>query len=185
MLSGCFIDVAIVAFLLLQTFLGWRRGLLWQAAGVASVVFGVLLGWALAPALSLPVNRHIAANPAHARLVAFLFVLAAVGFVLRIVAACAEVRSEQGLEKQERELRRAKDRILGGIFGALKGSFLALILIAAAAACFPQSGIWPSSALAAPLARAGSRLLPEGTMQDMAHWADRSVADIRKQLDGK
>jgi len=185
MISGSLADALIVAFLVLQTFLGWRRGLLWQVAGVASIVFGVLLGWAFAPSLGRFVNNHISSNQLHARLVAFLFMLGTVGLATRLLAAWAQVRSERGLGKQERELRRAEDRILGGMFGALKGCILALILVAAAASYFPASGVWPQSALAGPLARAGARLLPEGAVKEMTQWANRSVADIRNELDAK
>lgn len=183
--AGEVVDSAIIAFLLLQTYLGWRRGLLWQVAGVASIIFGVLLGWALAPSLGGVVNTHITSDPFRARLVAFVFVVASVGFTFRMAGAWAEVRSERGLARPERELRRAEDRILGGIFGALKGCVLALLMAAAAAVWRPESAAWPGSRLADPLARAGAQLLPEGAVQDVAQWANRSAADMRKGLEVK
>ena len=103
MQSGSMLDALIVAFLILQTFLGWRRGLLWQVAGVASMVCGVLLGWVLAPSLGRFVNQHIASNKLHARLVAFLFVLCTVGLVTRLLAAWVQVRAEHGLGKAMRK----------------------------------------------------------------------------------
>lgn len=185
MLSGWLVDGLVVAFLVLQTFLGWRRGLLWQVAGVASMILGVLLGWWLAPSLGRFANQHIASNRLHARLVAFLFVLGTVGLATRLLAAWAQVRAERGLGKQERELRRAEDRILGGMFGAFKGCVLVLIIVATAAAYYPQSDVWQSSVLAGRVARAGSLLLPEGVVKDLSQWANRSVADIRNELDAK
>jgi len=183
MTAGALVDGFIVLFLILQTYLGWRRGLLWQVAGVASIIFGLLLGWALAPILGGVVNQHIASNEFHARLVAFIFVQAMVGFSLRMAAAWAEVRSEQGLAQKEKEQRRAEDRILGGIFGALKGCVVTLVIVGAAGSCFPRSPLWPNSQLAAPLARAGARLLPDGAVKEVAQWASRSAADMRKELD--
>ena len=182
---GSLVDLSIVLFLILQTFLGWRRGLLWQAAGVASIGFGVAAGLFLAPALGEQLNQSITSNPFHARLTAFLFVVAFVGFALRMAAACAEVQAEKGLKKDERDRRRAEDRILGGIFGAVKGSVLALLIVAASVACFPGSAVWHGSSLVRPLAVAGSRLLPEGAFHDASDWAKGSAVTLRKGLDIK
>lgn len=181
--AGRVLDGMIVAFLLLQTFLGWRRGLLWQAAGVASLAFGVILGWVLAPVLAEYLTEHVTSNLFRAKLIAFLFVLGTVGLTLRLAAAWAEVRSEKGLPKPERELRRAEDRVLGGIFGALKGCILCLVLIAAIVSMYPQNRIWTRSALATPFAVAGSRLLPDGAVKEVKRWAAQSALDLKKGLD--
>src|SRR4051812_1869839 len=106
------LDASIIVFLMLQTFLGWRRGLLWQAAGVASLVFGVLLGGILAPALARPAEIYIVSDPFQARMLGFFFVFAVVGFSMRMFAAVAEVSSEQGVPPAELDKRRARDRIL-------------------------------------------------------------------------
>jgi len=183
--TGWLVDGLIIGFLFLQTFLGWRRGLLWQAAGVASIGFGVVLGLMLAPALGGYLLDHVTSEPFRAKLIAFLFILGLVGFTLRLAAAWAEVHTEKGLPRQERDLRRADDRILGGIFGALKGSVLALIIIAACVSFYPRSAVWQESSLAGPLAVAGSRLLPEGAVREVRRWAADSAADVRKGLDIK
>ena len=180
---GWLVDGSIVAFLLLQTFLGWRRGLLWQAAGVASIGFGVALGLALAPAIGARLTEHVTSDLFRARMIGFLFVVALVGFSLRMLAAWAEVRTESGLKREERETRRGQDRILGGIFGALKGSVLALIIVAASVAIYPDSGLWQRSSLARPLAVAGSRLLPEGAVEEVSQWASKSALTLKKGLD--
>ncbi|MCY3024321.1 MAG: CvpA family protein [Planctomycetota bacterium] len=181
--AGGMLDVLIVLFLVLQTFLGWRRGLLWQVAGVASVAFGVLLGWACAPLLGGVFHEYVTSQPFRARLLAFLFVQCLVGVSLRVLAAWAEVRSEQGLPRPEREQRRAEDRILGGMFGALKGCVLVLIMVSAAVSCFPESRWWANSRLADPLAKAGSRLLPAGAAKEVARWAGERATDLRNGLD--
>ena len=181
--AGRILDGMIVAFLLLQTFLGWRRGLLWQAAGVASLAFGVILGWALAPLMAEYLTEHVTSNLFRAKLIAFLFILGSVGLTLRLAAAWAEVRSEKNLPKNERELRRAEDRVLGGIFGALKGSVLCLVLIAAIVSLYPNNRMWSRSALATPFAVAGSRLLPDGAVKEGKRWASQSAVDLQKGLD--
>lgn len=181
--SGTFVDGCIIAFLVLQTFLGWRRGLLWQAAGVASIGFGVVLGLALAPSIGVRLLDHVTSDPFKAKLIAFLFVMGFVGFSLRMAAAWAEVQAEKDLPKQERDARRADDRILGGIFGAVKGSVLALVIVAAAVSFYPKHDVWNKSTLAAPLAIAGSRLLPEGAVGEVKRWASRSAGDVSEGLD--
>lgn len=180
---GWMIDALIVAFLVLQTFLGWRRGLLWQVAGVASIGFGVAIGGALAPAIGARLLENVTSDLFRAKLIGFLFVLALVGFILRMLAAWAEVRTETGLKKEDRDSRRAQDRILGGIFGALKGCVIALIATAACVAIYPSSTLWENSSLARPLALAGSRLLPEGAVQEVSQWASKSAVSLKRGLD--
>ena len=175
--GGC-VDVGIFLFLVVHSFMGWRRGFMWQAAGGLSVGLGVGLGWLLSPFLGAIALERITSNPLHARLIGFLAVFGLVGFLLRIVAAYVEVHSEKGLPKEERERRRAKDRILGGIFGALKGLVLAAIVIAASVAFFPEGPVWKRSHLSGTFATAGSRLLPNGAVQEMREWAKQHVANI-------
>ncbi|HYG74130.1 MAG TPA: CvpA family protein [Planctomycetota bacterium] len=181
--DGHIVDGLIIGFLLLQTYLGWRRGLLWQAAGVASIAFGVILGLALAPLLSGFLVEHVTSNLFRAKLIAFLFIVGSVGFGLRMAAAVAEVHSERGLPKSERELRRADDRILGGIFGAMKGCVMTFVIVAAAVSLWPNARVWSESQLASPFAIAGSRLLPGGAVNEVKRWAARSASDIREGLD--
>jgi Colicin V production protein len=145
----------------------------------------VLLGLFLTPLIAPFLQAHVTSNGFHARLIAFFFVLGGTGFLLRMAASVAEVKSESNLPKQERDLRRADDRILGGVFGALKGSVLALLLVAAAVTFFPRLRLWNESALAHPLSVAGSRLLPANVMRDAAGWASRSAEDVRTGLDIK
>jgi uncharacterized membrane protein required for colicin V production len=180
---GWLIDGSIVFFLFLQTFIGYRRGLLWQAAGVASVGFGIALGCLFAPKLSDYFLDYVTSNTFHAKLVAYLAILGLVGFVMRMVAAVAEVRAENGLPREERERRRTDDRILGGIFGAVKGSVLALVIVAVSTALFPASSIWKHSTLANPMAVAGSRLLPEGAVKEVKCWAAQSASNFKQGLD--
>lgn len=181
--SGLCVDCVLIAFLILHTFLGWRRGLLWQAAGVASLGLGVALGLALAPSIGVYVLRSVTSDPFRAKLVAFLFVFGLVGFALRMSTAWIEVHSEKNLLKEERDRRRAKDRILGGAFGAIKGLLVAAIAVAACVSFFPKSDLWTRSHLAGSLATAGSRLLPEGAVNEVRNWARQHVTSISQNLE--
>jgi uncharacterized membrane protein required for colicin V production len=176
-------DLLLAGFLLFQTWLGWRSGLLWQVAGLASVGFGVMLGAALAPSLGARLLGLVTENPFHAKLLAFLLIAAVVGFTLRMTAVWAEAQSESGVARKERERRRQEDRILGGIFGALKGLVLALVLVAAGVGLAPYSALWKSSCLAPPFATAGARLLPEGGVRAMQEWVEESKEQLCEGLE--
>lgn len=181
-MPGYLTDFLFVAFMVVQTWQGCRRGLLWQAAGLAAVGFGLVLGVALAPALGVHFLGLVTQDRFHAQLLAFLFVAGLLGLGLRLLATWAEVHSEAGLQKQERERRRGHDRILGGIFGALKAFILAAVIAAAGVTLCPQGKSWNESQLAPPLAQAGARLLPEGAVEDVRAWAEHSGKDIAKGL---
>jgi uncharacterized membrane protein required for colicin V production len=175
---GIGVDAGILFFLVLQTYLGLRRGLLWLAAGGMSVLLGVGLGLLFSPVIGAYALERVTSNPLHARLIGFLAVFGLVGFTLRIIAACVIVHSEKGLPKEERDHRRKKDRILGGVFGALKGLVLAAIAVAACAAFYPGAPAWKKSHLAPVFATTGSRLLPNGAVQEMRTWAKQHVASM-------
>ena len=177
---GVYVDGGIVIFLLVHSFMGWRRGLMWKAAGGLSVGLGIGLGLYFSPMLSQYALERVTSNPLHAQLIGYLAIFGLTGFVLRIIAAIVEVQAEKGLPKPERDRRRAKDRILGGIFAALKGLVIASILIAAGVAFFPSGAIWKKSMLAAPFATVGSRLLPNGAVAEMRSWAKQHVASINE-----
>ncbi|MCZ7648720.1 MAG: CvpA family protein [Planctomycetota bacterium] len=176
-------DILLVAFLLFQAWMGWRSGLMWQAVAMASVGFGVLLGTALAPALGARLLGTVTGSAFHAKLVGFLFVAGVVCLALRIAATWAEQQSETGLPPKEREVRRGHDRILGGIFGALKGGVIALVLAAAAVTLWPQEQVWQSSRLVPPLAQAGARLLPDGALDEMKQRLRVSMEEWKESPD--
>jgi hypothetical protein len=62
---------------------------------------------------------------------------------------------------------------------------MALLIVAAGMASFPNSAIWQGSTLARPLAVAGARLLPDGAFQDASQWARGSAVSLQKGLDIK
>ena len=167
---GYLTDILLVAFLLVETWLGCRSGLLWQATDLAALGLGLLLGMLLAAPLGSLLLGTLAHDPFSAQVIAFFFLMGMTCLLLRLLATWVAVRSERGLAKPEREERRRHDRILGGMFGALKGSLLAMLLVAAGVSLWPRHLGWETSRLAGPLAQAGARLLPEGAVFEVRDW---------------
>lgn len=181
-MAAMLLDTVLVLFLLLQTWLGTRSGLLRQAAGTISLVAGVLLGLAAAPFLGRHLMSHVTSNPFHARLAAFVLTAGVVGLVLRLLCAWTEARAEAGLSEEERERRRSRDHLWGGVFGAGKGVVSALLLTATAAAWWPEPAFWQETRLAQRLARGGACLLPEGAEKRMRAWVNSSAEELRRGL---
>lgn len=179
---GVLTDILLAAFLLFETWRGYRTGLLWQVASLATLGLGFMLGGVLAPPLGARLLGVLTENPFHAQLLAFVFVAGLVGCMFRALVLWAELKSERGVPRKERERRRGEDRILGGVFGALKGSVLALAIIAAGVSLLPDSPAWRSSRLAAPLAEAGTRLLPAGAAGELRAWLEASATRLRHGL---
>ena len=176
------IDLALVGYLCLQCFLGWRRGFLWQVAGMASIGFGMLIGILCAPFLAKHLMSHVTSEPFRARTIAFLFIIGSVGIVFRLLAAWAEVSADRGVSKKEREERRAQDRILGSGLGAVKGLLVAMIVSAACVAFFPNSTVWKRSHLAGNMAQAGSILLPDGAVREVGAWAKAQITTLQQSM---
>ena len=169
--SGILADGLLLTFLLAQTWLGCRRGFLQQAAAFAALGFGVALGLAVAPALGVRVMARFTSNNLHARILAFLLVFGLVALLFRLFLIWAEHAAARGAAKKEREKSKGDDRVLGGMFGALKGLLIAFVAAAAGMAFWPNAPAWESSHLAPPFATAGARLLPEGTVEQARNWA--------------
>jgi uncharacterized membrane protein required for colicin V production len=100
-----------------------------------------------------------------------------------LVCAWAEAKSEEGLNEKEKEERRSQDRVLGGVFGALKGSVMALLITAASASIWPQWDCWREAHLAPHLARSGARLLPSGAENHLRSWLNSSAKNLQENLD--
>lgn len=175
---GLLIDVLLIAFLVYQTYLGWRSGFLWQVAGLASAGFGVIVGAATAPSLGSRLLGTVTSNPFHAKLAAFLLAAGLVCIAFRMAAVYADARSDEGVSKKEREVRRRDDRVLGCIFGAIKGSVLTLVILAGLAGFVPGNAMWNESRLAPSMANAGMRLLPSGIAQSLQAWLDESKVAV-------
>jgi uncharacterized membrane protein required for colicin V production len=179
---GVWTDLFLVLFLLAQVWCGWRSGFLWQVTSLATIGFGLILGAALAPPLGSHLLGWVTTDAFHAQVLAFICVAGLVACTLRLLALWAEATSDQSVARKERERRRQDDRILGGVFGALKGGLLALVLVAASVELFPHSPYWDSSRLVVPFATAGSRLLPQGAARHLQAWVRSSADGLCQQL---
>lgn len=180
---GTATDVALVCFLIFEVWCGWRSGLLWQVASLASIGLGLILGAALAPTLGHRLATLLNAEPFQAQLLAFLLVAGLIGCALRLMTLWAEAKSESGVGRKERERRRGSDRVLGGIFGALKSAVLAMVALAVGVGLVPNSPAWESSRLVPPLAAAGARVLPEGAVRELESLLASSADRLCKGLE--
>ncbi|MCK6471091.1 MAG: CvpA family protein [Planctomycetes bacterium] len=180
---GLLVDGLVVAFFLFQIWTGWRTGLLGQVMSMAGIGLGVVVSATLAPAMGARLLGVVTDSPVHAKLVAFLMILASVSFMLRIMALWAQFESSRWLTKEDRQRRATNDRVMGSVFGAAKGALLALVLVAVSVSFWPEFSGWPHSRLASPLAETGARLLPEGYAERVSAWAADTSRELGDALD--
>ena len=180
--AGIAVDLGLILFLVFHTWRGFRCGFLWQVTALAALGFGLGLAMVLAPAMGSRLLGVLTQNPFHAQLTAFLFVFGLVALMFRLLATWAEGSTEKDANKKEKEQSRGNDRILGGMFGALKGLLMVLVLCAAGVTMWPKVDTWDDSKLMPTFAKAGARLLPDGAVQEVHTWAERSVAQLGKGM---
>lgn len=140
------VDWGIIAILALSALLGLARGLVREAFALATWVVGAWVAWTfaeflaphLAPYIQVPSLRHFAA-------IALLFLLtlivgAMVGFLV------AQLVRVSGLG--------STDRLLGLVFGAVRGTFMVSILVLLASLTpLAQDPWWAESRLLPPFER--------------------------------
>jgi membrane protein required for colicin V production len=150
------IDWAIVATLGLSVLLGLVRGVVREMFALAGWIVGVLLALQFAAPIGnwLPLDLPAGARTALAGLVIVIGTLLAAALVaalLRAVLSAAKLSAE--------------DRLLGGLFGVLRGVIvIGVVVLVAVAAGAPRQTWWQASSLL-PWAQASvgfaSPLLPE------------------------
>jgi membrane protein required for colicin V production len=133
------LDWAIVAILVLSVLLAAAQGFLHEVISLAGVVVGYLLAaweyWRVAPRLAPYVK-----SDAVAQSVAFLAIFFAVVIVAGIIGRIARwLAHEAGLGWA--------DRLLGAVFGLVRGSAVVAVLVLALAAFAPGSQMLGRSSL--------------------------------------
>lgn len=133
-------DWVIIAILALSTLAATMQGLLREAMSLAGLVIGLWLAFWNYHALAAPLERFL---PSHAasEVVAFLLialgVMLVVGLLGRVVSAVVHT---VGLG--------ALDRLLGAVFGLVRGCVLVVLALIVIAAFLPQRGWIHGSKLA-------------------------------------
>ncbi len=114
------VDLAVIAVILVSALLAFLRGLVREALGIASWAGALFAAWSLFPAAQ-PRFRHWIGNPELADPAAFASVFVVVLVALSVVAGLAG-----GLVR--RSAIGGVDRTLGTVFGLLRG---AVVIVAA------------------------------------------------------
>jgi membrane protein required for colicin V production len=160
------IDWAIVVTLALSVLLGILRGVVREMFALAGWVIGVLLAIQFAAPIGnwLPLELPLGARTALAGLVIVVGTLlgaALVAALLRAVLSAAKLSIE--------------DRMLGGLFGVLRGVIvIGIAVLVAVAAGAPRQTWWQASSLlpwAQASVRFASPLLPESLARYVPHAA--------------
>jgi membrane protein required for colicin V production len=160
------IDWAIVVTLALSVLLGILRGVVREMFALTGWILGVLLAMQFAAPVGnwLPLELPLGARTALAGLaivVGTLLGAALVAALLRAVLSAAKLSIE--------------DRMLGGLFGVLRGVIvIGLVVLVAVAAGAPRQTWWQASSLlpwAQASVRFASPLLPEALARYVPHAA--------------
>lgn len=115
------LDMLIVGTMVLTACLGLLTGFIWQLAGIASMLAGVIATIFFGDMASQALERWIT-NPAIASLIAHIGVFSVASITVRVLAAL----SKSMLEKMK---LKSFDRGLGGILGAVKGLTICAVLV--------------------------------------------------------
>lgn len=114
------LDILIVSILLLCAALGVATGFVLQAAGIVSVIAGIVAILVLGPFVADALGRWFD-NPDITILIAYILLFASVTILVRVGAAfCSTLLAKLKLKRY--------DRMLGGILGAVKGFAICAVL---------------------------------------------------------
>jgi membrane protein required for colicin V production len=152
----------------ISALLAMRKGLIRVVFSTVGIAAGLLLGsWYFLPG-GLVVHRWVSSLPT-AEILAFLTILFGCWFVSALLAGLVRKAAKMvGLG--------VVDRLLGGLFGAVRGLLLGVSVLAAMTAFDAGSGLAKNSVLAPYFlagAHAVSLIVPEGLRERMQDGAKR------------
>ena len=138
------VDYVIIALLLVSAGIGAWRGAIREIINIASWVVAFIVAHAFSTDLA-PYFADWMADPVYRLVVAWIVIfLAVLIFASLLASLLSELVRKLGLS--------GLDRLLGAIFGAVRGLLVVLVLaLAAGMTKFPQSALWKSAALTPPL----------------------------------
>jgi membrane protein required for colicin V production len=156
------VDAVLAAVLLVSVVLGLMRGVTYELMGLTGWVVAYFAAAWLVPQVAphIPVGlKDSALNQSAALVVCFIGVLVAWGLLARVMSLLVKATPLSFL-----------DRVLGAVFGALRGGVL-LLLVATVVALTPaaQSPAWRASS-AAPLLTGAVKGVKTLLPPDLARW---------------
>lgn len=170
------LDLLIVSILLLCSALGLVTGFVLQAAGIVSVVAGIVAILAVGPLVADALSRWFD-NPDVTILIAYILLFAGVTILVRVGAAfCSTLLAKLKLKRY--------DRALGGVLGAVKGFAICAVL----AVTYNEYGTNPewtqNSLLMRPVLAVADWILDKaeghdipGTLKDVGNRVRESVSE--------
>lgn len=164
-------DWFIIAILLLSTVLAVAQGFLLEIISLVALVFGLWLafwnyGIVAAPLAHLIHSQEVA--DALGFLLIALGVMLIVGLVGRAISKVVHTIGLGGL-----------DRLLGAIFGIIRGAFLVVVVIIAIAAFMPQNA-WLNGSKLAPYFLSAANKVSAGAPAELQRRIKDGVAAIEK-----
>ena len=138
------VDYIIIALLLVSAGIGAWRGAIREVINIASWVVAFIVAHAFSTDLA-PYFADWMAEPVYRLVVAWIVIFVAILMFASLLASLlSELVRKLGLS--------GLDRLLGTIFGVVRGLLVVLVLaLAAGMTKFPQSTLWKSAALTPPL----------------------------------
>jgi membrane protein required for colicin V production len=164
-------DWIIVAILILSTLMAVAQGLLREIFSLAGLILGLWLALWNYRVLAVPFERYIQSESV-ADIVAFLLIALGVMLIFsligHVVSALVRTVGLGGL-----------DRLLGAVFGLVRGGVLVLLMILVVAAFLPQSG-WMSGSKLAPYFLSAAHWSSSGAPADLRVKIRQGVADMER-----
>ena len=161
-------DYAVVGIIVVSILVGAIRGFIKEAFSLAVWAAAFLVAFQYSGAVALQLESHIELPSARTSLAfvgLFLAVLLVGGLVTFLIGKLVEKTGLSGT-----------DRLLGGVFGGLRGLFLVLaIMLVAGLTPVPQDPWWQQSRTIQslmPLAEWSARFLPEYILEHMVLTVD-------------
>jgi membrane protein required for colicin V production len=138
------VDYVIIALLLMSAAIGAWRGAIREIINIAAWVAAFILAHAFSADLA-PYFADWMAEPVYRLVVAWIAIFVAVLIFASLLASLlSELVRKLGLS--------GLDRLLGAVFGVLRGLLVIVVLaLAAGMTKFPQSALWKNAALTPPL----------------------------------
>ena len=164
-------DCSIVVVIVLSAIMAESQGLVLEVVSLAALVLGLWLAYWNYGLLAAPLS-HAINSAGVADVLAFLLIALGVMLVIGLIGrAISKVAHTAGLG--------GLDRLLGAIFGVVRGCFLVVVAIIAIAAFMPQK-TWLNGSKLAPYFLSAANDFSAGAPVELQHRIREGVAIIKQ-----